>query len=129
MCPDTSTRRTSSHHTHRSCPRIQGTCRRSTPAQTKDRHRDRQAKNRNNNPVADRAVQELESELLQHDPLGGPVTQMTHAVATSTLNARIGSRGLSAREMGLQRDQIPLQDRDIILRQNEQRIANHPHSM
>ena len=91
------------------------------------------AKNRNKNPIAERAVQEVESELLRHDPLGGPVTHVTLAVATANLNARLPSRGLSAREMWAQRDQfsnqqIPLQDQDIILRQHAQRLTNHPHS-
>ena len=91
------------------------------------------AKNRNKNPVAERAVQEIENELLRHDPLGGPVSLVTLAVATANLNARIRSHGLSSREMWTQRDQfsnqqIPLQDQSIIVKQNEQRIANHTHS-
>ena len=40
-------------------------------------------KNRNKNPVAERAVQEFENELLRHDPLGGPVSLLTLAVASS----------------------------------------------
>ena len=91
------------------------------------------AKNQNKNPVAERAVQELENELLRHDPLGGPVSLLTLAVVTANLNTRIRSRGLSSREMWTQRDQfsnhqIPLHDQDIIVQQNEQRIANHTHS-
>ena len=45
------------------------------------------AKNRNKNPIAERAVQEVESELLRHDPLGGPVNHVTLAVVTANLNA------------------------------------------
>ena len=91
------------------------------------------AKNKNKNPVAERAVQEVECELLRDDQLGGPVSPLTLAVATANLNASIRSRGLSAREMWTQRDQftnhqIPLQDQVIILRQHEQRLANHPHN-
>ena len=37
------------------------------------------AKNSNKNPVAERAVQEVESELLRHHPLGGPVSLVTLA--------------------------------------------------
>ena len=48
-----------------------------------------QAKNPNKNPAAERAVQELETELLRQESLGG-------AVATSALNLRIRSRGLSS---------------------------------
>ena len=91
------------------------------------------ANNQNKNPVAERAVQELENELLRHDSLGGPGSLLTLAVATANLNARIRSRGLSSREMWTQRDQfsnhqIPLHDQNIIVQQNEQRIANHTHS-
>ena len=90
-------------------------------------------KNRNKNPVAERAVQEFENELLRHDPLGGPVSLLTLAVATANLNARIRSRGLSSREMWTQRDQfsnhqIPLHDQSIIVKQHEQRVTNHTHS-
>ncbi|CAB4040431.1 Hypothetical predicted protein, partial [Paramuricea clavata] len=64
---------------------------------------------------------------------GGPVSHVTLAVATANLNSRIRTRGLSAREMWSQRDQfsneqIPLQDQDIIMKQNEQRTSNHAHS-
>ena len=88
------------------------------------------AKNRNKTPVAERAVQEVENELLRHDPLGGPVSPVTLSVATATLNARTRSGGLSVREMWTQRDQfsnqqIPLHDHNLIVQQHEQRIANH----
>ena len=74
-----------------------------------------QAKNSNKNPVAERAVQELETELLRQEPLGGAVSPLTLAVATSALNARIRPRGLSSREVWTQRDQfsnkqLPLAD-------------------
>lgn len=77
-------------------------------------------------------MQEVERELLYHDSLGGIVSCLALAVATANLNARIRSRGLSAREIWTQRDQfsnqqLPLQDQDIIMRQHE-RIANHLHS-
>ena len=90
-------------------------------------------KNRNKNPVAERAVQEFENELLRHDPLGGPVSLLTLAVATANLDARIRSRGLSSREMWTQRDQfsnhqIPLHAQSIIVKQHEQRVTNHTHS-
>ena len=56
-------------------------------------------KNRNKNPAAERAVQELELELLQRDLHGGPLSPVVISVANATLNSRIRSRGLSAREM------------------------------
>ena len=62
-----------------------------------------QAKNPNKNPVAERAFQELETELFCQQPLGGVVSPLTLAVATSALNSRIRSRDLSSREMWTQR--------------------------
>ena len=90
-------------------------------------------KNRNKNPVAEKAVQELELELLRQDPHGGPVSPVLLSVATATLNSRIRTRGLSAREMWTQRDQfsstqIPLNDLDLITKQHDLRVANHPSS-
>ena len=92
-----------------------------------------QAKNPNKNPVAERAVQELETELLRQEPLGGAVSPLTLAVATSALNSRIRSRGLSSREMWTQRaqfsnHQLPLADDHLIALQHEHRLSNHPHS-
>ena len=92
-----------------------------------------QAKNANKNPVAERAVQELEMELLRQEPLGGAVSPLTLAVATSALNSRIRSRGLSSREMWTQQDQfsnkqLPLADDHLVSLQHEQRRSNHPHS-
>ena len=91
------------------------------------------AKNPNKNPVAERAIQELEFELLRQEPLGGAVSSLTLAIATAALNSRIRSRGLSSREMWTQRDQfsnaqIPLGDNNLIASQHEQRRANHQYS-
>ena len=90
-------------------------------------------RNHNKNPVAEKAVQELELELLRQDPLGGPVSTVVLSVAIATLNSQIHSRGLSAREMWTQRDQfsnsqIPLTDHDLISKQHELHLTNHPHS-
>ena len=91
------------------------------------------AKNPNKNPVAERAIQELEFELLRQEPLGGAVSSLTLAIATAALNSRIRSSGLSSREMWTQRDQfsnaqIPLGDNNLITTQNERRRANHQYS-
>ena len=56
--------------------------------------------------MAEKAIQAFENELLRHDPLGGPVSLLTLAVATANLNARIRSRGLTSGEMWTQRDQF-----------------------
>ena len=41
-------------------------------------------KNTNKNPVAERAVLELEEELLRQEPGGGPVTELSLAIATGS---------------------------------------------
>lgn len=90
-------------------------------------------KNNNKNPVAERAIQELEKEILKQEARGGALSPKTLAIATARLNTRVRSRGLSAREMLLQRDQftntqIPIADQDLILQQNSERLKNHSHS-
>ena len=84
--------------------------------------------------MAERAVQELETELLRQDPLGGAVSEVTLSVATANLNSRIRSRGLSFREMWSQQDQfsnrqLPMSDEDLLTKQHDQRLINHPHGM
>lgn len=90
-------------------------------------------KNPNKNPVAEHAVRELEDELLRQDPSGGPISRLVLTLATSRLNSRIRSRGLSSREMWTQRDQctnlqIPISDRKLIESQHASRSYNHPYS-
>ena len=88
-------------------------------------------KNPNKNPVAQKCVAELGDELLRICTEGGPISQLTLALATANLNTRIRNRGLSAREMWLQRDQfsnsqIPLSDLLLLKQQHSLRIENHP---
>ena len=90
-------------------------------------------KNPNKNPVAEKAVQELEEELLRHDPLNSSISAMTLSIVTARLNSRIRSRGLSAREMWTHRDQftheqIPVDDKQLIIEQQTIRENNHEHS-
>lgn len=87
-------------------------------------------KNRNKNPVAERAVQEMEIELLKVDPAGNPADNASLTVACNHLNSRIRSRGLSSREMFWQRDQfnncqITTSDEALITLQHQQQEANH----
>ena len=87
-------------------------------------------KNVNKNPVSEKAVRELEDELLRDDPNGGPVTPLALALATNRLNSRLRGNGLSARELWTQRDQftseqIPVNDKDVIIAQHNRRLANH----
>ncbi|KAL1265735.1 hypothetical protein QQF64_003762 [Cirrhinus molitorella] len=92
------------------------------------------AKNINKNPVAEKAIQELQGEILRLEPHCGVVTPLLLSVAVARLNSRIRSRGMSAREMLLQRDQfsleqLPVHDRELIALQHAQRVVNHPHSV
>lgn len=90
-------------------------------------------KNSNKNPVAEKAIEELGLELLHLSPEGGPISKLNLAIATASMNARIRNRGLSAREIWTQRDQVtgsqlPMDDRQLILKQAEIRDLNHPPS-
>ena len=83
-------------------------------------------KNTNKNPEAERAVQELEAEILKQDPLGGAITDLTLTLAVSRLNKRIRGRGLSSWEMWTHRDmyhntEIPVSDLHLIESQHQSR--------
>ena len=90
-------------------------------------------KNINKNPVAEKAIQEVEEELLKtanYDRLNRTITPRTLAVAVAAVNTRIRARGLSSREMWMQRDQwtneqIPIDDYNIITQQHNSRTTNH----
>ncbi|KAK3096607.1 hypothetical protein FSP39_001634 [Pinctada imbricata] len=90
-------------------------------------------KNKNKNPVAERAIQELEEEILRSDPSSRSITALELALATARLNSRIRGRGLSSREMFTQRDQfsqkqLPFEDRQLILQQHDAKLINHSYS-
>ena len=87
-------------------------------------------KNVNKNPVAEKAIGELENEILRQEPGGGPISQLGLSLAIARLNSRIRANGLSARELWTQRNQythepIPVNDRDMILSQHQRRRENH----
>ena len=63
-------------------------------------------KNKNSNSVFDKAIQELELEFLKVTPSGGIISSTQLQLALQTLNSRIRNRGLSAREILFQRDQV-----------------------
>lgn len=91
------------------------------------------AKNPNKNPVVEKAVQELEEELLRQQQRGGPISVRHLAIATACLNSRLRSRGLSAREMWTQRDQftctqLPLSDQKLIRLKHAEMLKIYPHS-
>lgn len=90
-------------------------------------------KNTNKNPVAERAVLELEEELLHQEPGGGPVTELVLAIATAHLNWQLRSQGLSSRELWTQRkqfsnEQIPINDLQHIVAKHQGRQDNPPFS-
>ena len=87
-------------------------------------------KNVNKNPVAEYAVNEFGLECLHICPKGGPVTRVTLALATANMNSRIRHRGLTAKEVWTQCDQVTgdqlaLEDRHIILKQHCECSLNH----
>ena len=63
-------------------------------------------KNVNKGPVAERAIQELEEEILRLDLLCHAVSPVILSIAVARLNARLRSRGLSVKEMWTHRDQF-----------------------
>ena len=87
-------------------------------------------KNQNKNPVADKAIQELEKEILRHDPSGAIVSDLTLQLITGQLNCMIRDRGLSAKEVILQREQVTgkqltFNDSMLADKQHESRLRNH----
>ena len=95
--------------------------------------KDGRVKNKNNNPVAEKAVCELEEELIRQEPGGRPVSAVGLALATARLNSRLRLPGLSSRELWTQRnqfthEQLLLSDYNLILGKHEQRSTNHAFS-
>ena len=93
-------------------------------------------KNINKNPVAEKAIQELEEELVKNsdqDHSTANITPRSLSLALPALNSRIRTRGLSAIEMWLQRDQwtneqLPVSDLNLISQQQQHRHDNHTYS-
>ncbi|KAK6194705.1 hypothetical protein SNE40_000288 [Patella caerulea] len=87
-------------------------------------------KNVNKNPIAEKAIQELETELRKAYPDGASVTSSQLATVVATLNNRIRNRGFSAREILFQRDgltgeQLNFSDNALALQQQSTRLNNH----
>ena len=61
-------------------------------------------KNKNKNPVAEKAVRKLEEELIRQEPGGRPVSEVGLAIATARLHSRLQFSGLSSRELWTQRN-------------------------
>ena len=90
-------------------------------------------KNSNKNPVAEKAILELEDELIRIQPGGEPINEVQLSIATNRLNCRLRRNGISSREMWTQRDQythnqLPINDREVIMSQFSDRMKNHSYS-
>ena len=88
------------------------------------------AKNPNKNPIAEKANQELELELLKTVPSGVVVSAAALTKSVSVLNTRIRKSGLSAKEMLFGRDQISgerltFSDQQLASQQATARASNH----
>ena len=87
-------------------------------------------KNVNKNPVAEKAIQELENELRKLHPDGAELSRKDLSSALHILNSRIRNRGLSAREILFQRDyvngeQLKIDDFRLAESQTNLRKQNH----
>ena len=87
-------------------------------------------KNINKNPVAEKAIQELEEELTREPQLHSLITDVALARVTARLNSRIRTDGLSAREIFLQRDQftnnqIDFTDKSLIAAKHDRAVKNN----
>ena len=85
--------------------------------------------NPNKNPVVDKGIQELISEILKYNTEAGPITADTLAVVTNQLNSRIRGRGLTAWEILHQRDhetgnQLDIDDERLMQLQESTRLSN-----
>lgn len=90
-------------------------------------------KNKNKNPVVEKAIQELGAEMLKFSSDGGPFSASELAYVTNVLNSRLRHHGLSAWEIIYQRnqytgEQIDISDLNIAERQLHLRSANQQYS-
>ena len=86
-------------------------------------------KNINKNPVVDKAIQELITEILKFNTDVGPITPDSLAIVVNHLNSRIRNRGLSAWEILHQRDhdsgvQLDMNDRELSILKENERLRN-----
>ena len=89
--------------------------------------------NENKNPVIEKAIQELGTEMLKFSSRGGPFTSSELAYITNILNSRLRHHGLSAWEIMYQRnqfngEQIDISDLRIAEDQSHLRAANQQYS-
>ena len=87
--------------------------------------------NVNKNPIAENCVKEFLKERLRLSPSGGQITEIERAQITKNMNSRIRERGLTAKEMAFNRDQIsnnfkPVSDLKLSEKQVQLRENRHP---
>ena len=85
--------------------------------------------NRNKNPVIDKGIRELISEMLRMNPEGGQVSSMDLSYSVNQLNSRIRGRGLTSWEILFQRDhqhglRLDIDDNILAKMQTDTRIEN-----
>ncbi|CAE1317265.1 unnamed protein product [Acanthosepion pharaonis] len=89
-------------------------------------------KNPSSNHVVEKAVQDVEEEILKMDSAEGQVSSASLVIATNRLNARIRSCGLSPRKILYHRNQftsecISFEDMDLIKLQHHKRLSSSEH--
>ena len=87
--------------------------------------------NVNKNPVAENAIKEFHKERLKLNPSGGRINEMERCIITKNMNSRVRERGLTAKEMAFNRDQItnevkPANDMALSFDQLKMRTHRHP---
>ena len=90
-------------------------------------------KNKDSNPIAEKAVKEFRQQKLKFKIEGGKITDTERALITSSLNKLIRGRDVSAREIILNRAQhtsedLNLDDEILASKQESLRLQNHPQS-
>ena len=63
-------------------------------------------RNKDSNPVAEKAVKEFRSQSLKFEPEGGKISDTERALITSSLNKTVCNRNVSSKEILLNRDQF-----------------------
>ena len=90
-------------------------------------------KNKDSNPIGEKAVKEFRQEKLRFKPEGGAISEIERAVITASLNKKIRNRGVSSKEIIMNRDQntlmnLNLNNEALAAKQLSLRLENHPQS-
>ena len=93
----------------------------------------RRKKNKDSNPIGEKAVREFREQKLRFKPEGGAISDTERAMITASLNRMVRNRGLSSKEIVLNRDQhtmidVNLDDDKLANKQLQLRDKNHSSS-